>query len=200
MGNLLKRADRGAALGIAIILALVAGTLSVAVALKVIEPGPTTMSVPLYNLQPPALEPVPGVEAASFSTAEVTLNTLTTAESWLLGAATALGFLAAIIAVGTAAWLGWRIFRRTPFTRRLPLLIALSGIAIMVSGTVGSLLHAFGVHAVLDRIDLLPADRDGTIFLMELDLTPLAAGLAAALVAGAFETGYRLKRDTDGLV
>ena len=201
MGTLLQRADRGAALGVTALLAVSAVTLSIAAALTVVAPGPLTLEVPLANLQAPALgEGVPGIDGAAYSAAEITLSDVTSQERWLLGSASALGFLAAAIAIGTAAWLGWRIFRRSPFTRRLPSLVALSGIAIIASGTIGSLLQAFGVHAVLDRIDLLPPRQDGSFFLMQLDLAPLAVGLCAALVAGAFEAAYRLKRDTDGLV
>ncbi|NJC23291.1 hypothetical protein BJ994_002367 [Arthrobacter pigmenti] len=201
MGTTMQRADRRTALGIAVVLGLAAAALSVAGALTAVAPGPLELDVPLDNLQTPALgEGIEGVQNAEYANTTLTLTDITSDERWLLGSASAFGFLAVIVALAMLAWLGWRIYRREPFTRRLPWLIGGTGIAVMVSGTVGSMLHMFGVHAVLERIQLLPARDDSAFFIMELDLLPFVVGIGAVLVAGAFEAGYRLRRDTDGLI
>lgn len=145
--------------------------------------------------------PTSGPQSAGFAGATFDSVTLTVAElsaggrAFLMGAA-ALSWLLVIGICATLAWLSLRVFLGKPFGAVATW--GIGGVAILVffAGIGGPLLHGMAVQrAVLGLgVEQLPT------FLVEVDLAPLGWALALAVVAGAFEIGQRLQRETEGLV
>jgi hypothetical protein len=68
----------------------------------------------------------------------------------------------------------------------------------MAGGLLGQAVRANAFSEIVSELDLESAGLPG--FEMTVDLAPLGWGFALAVVAGAFEIGQRLQRDTEGLV
>ena len=68
----------------------------------------------------------------------------------------------------------------------------------MLGGLLSQAVRANAFREVSQELGLVSAGVP--TFEMSIDLAPLGWGLALAVVAGAFEIGQRLQRDTEGLV
>lgn len=113
----------------------------------------------------------------------------------LVGAA----ILTSLLTIGicaVVAWLCLRVFVGRPFVRSATWGIAVVAILVLLAGlgapTLSGIANAEAAVA-LGLDELAP-------FLVTLDLAPLGWCFALAVVAGAFEIGQRLQRDSEGLV
>ncbi|KAF2415146.1 hypothetical protein B1729_01290 [Microbacterium sp. B35-04] len=145
---------------------------------------------------------VPEISAASYASADVTFTELPGAVGWMLWLELALPALATIGVCIVAWWLGVSLMRARPFRRAMSTAIGVVAVLVVVGGVLSQVLGAFGRALLVDDLAATSpevVDVFGT-FIMELDLAPVGWGFALALVAGAFEIGTRLQRETEGLV
>lgn len=161
-----------------------------------------TVPMPVKGGDVSALDGVSGVASTSYTSAVVTLTSLPTPARWLLLFEGALPALATVGVCAVAWWLGVSLIRARPFRRSMAWIVGIAACLVIAGGLFGQLLGAIGRAVVVE--DLAASTPDTTdIFwtlLLDLDLAPLGWGFALALVAGAFEIGTRLQRDTEGLV
>jgi len=200
----LSRAD-GFALGL-----IATGAVSVAVAalVSVVQGSfralgdDLTVSLPVTEGEVAALEGVDAVSSATYASADVTLTSVAAGARWLFLLEGALPALATIGVCAVAWWLGVSLIRSRPFRRSMSWTIGTAAILVIVGGMLGQVSGAFGRSIVVEQLTAAaPAVTDlFWIFRLDLDLAPLGWGFALALIAGAFEIGQRLQRDTAGLV
>lgn len=109
--------------------------------------------------------------------------------------------LASLLTVGICAvlvWLCLLVFVGRPFVRSATIGIGIAAVLVMLAGLGGPFLTGLA-HA--ETVEHLALEATGLPFLaIELNLAPLGWGLALAVVAGAFELGQRMQRDTEGLI
>lgn len=153
--------------------------------------GPVTLTgVPLNDPRPA------GFAGATFDTVALQVADLSAGGRAALMGATAASALLVVGICAVLAWLCVRVFLGRPFVASATWGIGIVAILVLVSGMLGPLLTGIGnaeAAAVVGGGEL-------PLFLFELDLAPLGWGFALAVVAGAFELGQRLQRDTEGLV
>ena len=137
-----------------------------------------------------------GFAGATFDTVTLTLADLSAGgRAFLIGAAV-LSWLVVFGICVVLVWLCIRVFLGKPFGAFATWGIGVVAILVVLSGMGTPLLTGMAAQraALALNVDELP------IFLVEVDLAPLAWGFALAVVAAAFQLGQRLQRDTDGLV
>lgn len=154
-----------------------------------------TIDVAGVILTDPTFAGVPGATGAIDSVTLAVDGLNAASRGWLI-AASIMAALVTVAVCAAVAWLCVRVFLGRPFVRSATWAIGVVAIMVMVGG-VGASLFTGIAHAevalFLDT-DALPA------FLVEVDLAPFGWGIALAVVAGAFEIGQRMQRDTEGLV
>lgn len=136
-----------------------------------------------------------GFAGATFHSVDVTLDLSGDGRMFLIAG----GVLSTLLTVGIClvlAWLCVRVLRGKPFGPSLTWGIGTVAILVVAAGLGGPLLEGMAAQqsALALGVEELP------VFLVEVDLAPLAWGFALAVVAGAFEIGQRMQRDTQGLV
>jgi len=145
----------------------------------------------------PTSEPLDaGFAGATFDTVTLTLADLSAGgRAFLIGAAV-LSWLVVFGICTVLVWLCIRVLLGKPFSTFATWGIGGVAILVILSGMGTPLLMGMAAQraALALNVDELP------IFLVEVDLAPLAWGLALAVVAAAFQLGQRLQRDSDGLV
>lgn len=203
----IPRPSRGDGLALGLI---ATGAVSVAIAalvsivLGAIELFGTDVSVrmPVHDAAAAGLAGTAGITSAEYSSVVLTFEAAPQGARWLLLLEGALPALATIGVCTGAWWLGLSLMRGRPFRRSMAWTLGAAAILVMVGGMLGQLFGAFGRAALVAHV---AASDPGVLdelwtFLLELDLAPLGWGLALALIAGAFEIGRRIQRDTEGLV
>ncbi|WP_203581885.1 hypothetical protein [Microbacterium hibisci] len=197
--------------GDAVALGVIAtGAVSVAVAALVagvraaveIFGADATVAMPVTGGDVEALDGVSDITAAVYTSADVTFASLPAGVSWLLLLEVALPALATIGVCAIAWWLGVSLIRARPFRASMPTAIGVVACLVIAGGLFGQFAGAWGRAMLVEH--LAATDEAVTdvfwIFLLQLDLAPIGWGFALALVAGAFQIGSRLQRDTEGLV
>jgi hypothetical protein len=161
-----------------------------------VTPGPTVL--PGVMLAQP-LEPsfdASEVTAAVAPTVDLTVGALPGGAIVALVAAAVLTSLLTVGICLVVAWLCLRVFLGKPFVRSATWGIGAVAILVLLSGLGGPLLTAI---AYADTASAF-AITELAPFMVEIDLSPLGWTFALAVVAGAFELGQRMQRDTESLV
>ncbi|MFP7835004.1 hypothetical protein [Marisediminicola sp. LYQ134] len=135
-----------------------------------------------------------------------TTRTLGLAEKAMLGvvagaalaAAAVLTTLVSVAVCAALAWLCLRVFVGRPFVASATAGIGVVAILIVAGGLGSSFLTSVAHAQIGDYLALTEAGVP--LFELSVDLAPLGWGVALAVVAGAFELGQRMQRDTTGLV
>lgn len=197
-----SRAD-GFALGV-----IATGAVSVAaaaltgIALRVGDAFDDDLEVrlPVHDVAAPDLSGN-GIESAAWSAATIGVDAGAGA-GWLLLFETALPALATIGVCAVAWWLGVSLIRARPFRRSMSWSLGAAAVLVILGGVLGQACGAFGRAIVVEELAAAPAAAHEAFwpFLLELDLAPVGWGFALALIAGAFQIGQRMQRDTEGLV
>lgn len=161
-----------------------------------------TVRMPVIGGEVRALAGVSEIASAEYASADVALTTLPAPARWLLLFEGALPAVATIGVCLMAWWLGIALMRARPFSRAMSWAIGTAAILVIVGGMLGQLLGAIGRAEVVRYLAASDSSVTKTfwLFLAEFDLAPLGWGFALALIAGAFEIGQRMQRDTAGLV
>ena len=162
--------------------------------------GPTTLTLPLAtaNQTPTGLSR--GVEA-HFTSIEATLPSLPSAEAELLVWGGILSHIGVLTVLALLFLLALRLWKETLFTRGSVWIIGLAGAVLAVAGTIGQILDQIARSRLAEAIGAnqrIPGEE--IIFRGDLPLGPAVAGIVLILVAGVFQFGGRLQKDTEGLV
>jgi ribose/xylose/arabinose/galactoside ABC-type transport system permease subunit len=162
--------------------------------------APVTLELPLENVRPGTIEPTPeAVVEARYTAVDVTLAGIPPYEFKLL-AWSVLLVAACIVAVcGLVFGVALQLFRGRPFATALTWGIAVTGIFVAAAGMAAQVLDAAARNRLVASLSLFP-HAGGNYYIMEFNPAPLAVGLVMALIAGIFQRGQRLQRDSEGLV
>lgn len=159
----------------------------------------TIPSMPLRSVEAPAVsEASSAVTAANYDTVTITTEGLSLSPRLLLAVADALAVLGPIALCIAVAWLCVRLFIGRPFGTAATWGIGVAAITVMAGGLMSQAVRANAFSEITQELGL--ASAGVPTFEMSIDLAPLGWGFALAVVAGAFEIGQRLQRDTEGLV
>ena len=138
---------------------------------------------------------------ARFSAVDATIPALPGAEAGQLAWAAALTQVGVLAVLALLFLLAFRLRGDTLFTRGSVWIIGACGAALALAGTAGQVLDQLARTRLADAIGL-NADRTpgSVIFEGNISLLPIVAGIALVLIAGVFQFGGRLQKDTEGLV
>lgn len=187
-------AGAAAAIGVVEIVLLVGRVISLAS-----DRSLTVSGIPLLDF------PAEQVAAASSLIESAQFDGLTLTAAGIPGSARALliasAILGGLLTVGicaVVAWLCLRVFIGRPFVRSATWGIGIVAILVIAGAMGGALFKSIAHAEIVDALDL--SDAGLPVFLATIDLAPLGWGLALAVIAGAFEIGQRMQRETEGLV
>ncbi|WP_045732030.1 hypothetical protein [Pseudarthrobacter chlorophenolicus] len=161
--------------------------------------GPATLTLPVEPTRKAS-----GLELgaeASFSAVEATIPVLPGAEAGQLAWAGALTQVGVLAVLAMLFLLAFRLRSQTLFTRGSVWIIGACGAALALAGTAGQVLDQLARTRLADAVGLNPGREPGSvIFEGNISLLPIVAGIALILIAGVFQFGGRLQKDTEGLV
>ncbi|MGB3909001.1 MAG: hypothetical protein WBL06_00830 [Pseudolysinimonas sp.] len=147
-------------------------------------------------------EPVPAdvggsaaVVSAEYDTVTLVIEGLSDAARGALIAAIVLGSLLTIGICMVLVWLCLRVFVGKPFVRSATWGVAGVAILVLLAGLVAPFLRGIASTEAVAQVG-----ADGALLIAELNLAPLGWASALIVIAGAFEIGQRLQRDTEALV
>lgn len=161
-----------------------------------------TVQMPVHDADLPALDGVQGIDHATVGSALVTLTSMPTAARWMLLLETALPALATVALCAGVWWLGVSLIRARPFRPSLSWLFGVAA-CLMIAGSVfGQIAGGAGRAMIVQDLATVDPQVEDVLWslLVQFDLAPVGWAFALALVAGLFEIGQRLQRDTEGLV
>jgi hypothetical protein len=162
--------------------------------------GPATLVLPIASNQ----RTVSGLELESsghFMSLEATIPDLPDGPAALLAWGVTLNQVGMLAILALVFLLAYRLRSATLFTPGSVWIVGVCGAALALTGTVGQLLDGWARSRLADMIAAngrAPGESFG--FSVELNIAPLMTGLVLMLVAGVFQYGRRLQRDTEGLV
>lgn len=197
--RVLSKVDAVALMMVAAIAAVITTTITI-VSIINLSVGPTTLTLPLAtaNQTPTGLSQ--GVEA-HFTSIEATISTLPATEAALLVGAGILSHISVLAVLALLFLLGLRLRGDNLFTTGSVWVIGVCGAVLAVAGTIGHTLDQIACSRLAEMIGAnqrVPGET--IIFVGNLPLGPAVAGIVLILVAGVFQFGYRLQKDTEGLV
>lgn len=162
--------------------------------------GPVTLTLPLAtrSLRPTGLRL--GAEA-HFTSVEAFIPALPPSEASLLAWAGVLNQVSILAVLSLLFLLAFRLRGDNLFTAGSVGIIGGCGAVLAVAGTVGQVLDQIARSRLAEAIGANQRTaEDGIIFMGNLDIGPVMAGMVLILVAGVFQFGGRLQKDTEGLV
>ncbi|WP_426990342.1 hypothetical protein [Pseudarthrobacter sp. Y6] len=160
--------------------------------------GPVTLALPLHSSpQDPA-----GLEldaTARFTAMEATIPALPLGEAALLAWASVL-FQVSVLAVAALLFLlALRLRGENLFTPASAWIVGSCGVVLALAASAGQVLDAIA-RAGVARLIAANGQTDGVILAADFNFAPLLAGIVLVLIAGVFQFGRRLQKDTEGLV
>jgi len=132
-----------------------------------------------------------------------------TGSRWLFYLELALPALATIAISASIMWLAIALLRGRPFTVALTNTIGVASISVLIGGVGAQVAGAAARGSIVDFLgaqeitagDIGAGPYEGLVgFMLNLDAAPVGWAFGLALVAGAFQIGTRLQRETDLLV
>jgi hypothetical protein len=163
--------------------------------------GPVTLSLPLATThqRPGGLRL--GAEA-HFTGVEATIPALPSGEASLLAWAEAMSQIGILAVLSLVFLLSLRLRGENLFTAGSVWIIGACGALLTLAGTAGQLLDSAVRNRLAEAIGAneRPASEAIPIFAAEFNLGPVTAGMALILIAAVFQFGWRLQKDTEGLI
>lgn len=197
--RMLSTADGMALMVVTAIVAAITTTATVSRIISFLT-GPTTLTLPLATASQTVTGLPEGVEA-HFTSIEATIPTLPSTEAALLVWAGTLSHTGVLAVLALLFLLGLRLRRENVFTTGSVWVIGVCGAVLAVSGTVGQILDQIARSRLAEVIGANKRIVGETIiFQGDLPLGPAVTGIALILVAGIFQFGNRLQKDTEGLI
>ncbi|WP_457962778.1 hypothetical protein M1E17_14870 [Arthrobacter sp. D1-29] len=162
--------------------------------------GPATLTVPLAAARQDPVGLVPGAEGR-YTEMEVTIPAVPVDEAVLLMWSAALNQVGILAVALLVFLLAIRFLKENLFTAGSVLVVGISGLALALAGTAGQVLGSAARHRLAEVVGANQRTPDEAIvFIAEINLLPSAAGLMLLVIAGVFQFGRRLQKDTEGLV
>jgi hypothetical protein len=162
--------------------------------------GPVTLTLPLHapHQSPTGL----GVASvARYTTIEATIPALSADEATLLAGAHALNQVSFLAVAALLFLLALRLRGENLFTPGSANIVGACGVVLAVAGSVAQVLDSAARTRIAELIGANQQTPGETIlFAVEFNTSPLLAGIVLALVAGVFQFGRRLQKDTEGLI
>lgn len=162
--------------------------------------GPVTLVLPVATANQAATGLLPGV-SGHFTAMEATLPTLPSGPGGLLAWADSLNQIGILALLALVFLLANRLRSETLFTSGSAWIVGACGAVLAVFGTVGQILDGIARSWLAELVGANAGTPEAAFrFSADLNLAPLVLGLVLVLVAGVFQFGRRLQRDTEGLV
>jgi len=136
-----------------------------------------------------------------FTSVEATIPVLPSGPAASLAWAGGLNQVGVLAVLALLFLLAYRLQSRILFTAKSAHLVGAAGAILAVAGTVGQVLDEVGRSRLAEMIGAnARAGGEAQVFSAEFNIGPLMLGMVLLLVAGVFEYGRRLQKDTEGLV
>lgn len=162
--------------------------------------GPVTLTLPLHS----AHESPTGLgldSVARFTSMEATIPALPSGEAVLLAWAGVLNQVSFLAVMALLFLLAFRLRGENLFTPSSAWIVGACGAVLALAGTVAQALGAAARNRLAELIDANQrTPGESILFVADFNLLPLLAGIVLVLVAGVFQFGRRLQRDTEGLI
>lgn len=161
--------------------------------------GPTTLELPVAT---DSLTARLELEAIGHYTAlQATIPVLPSGEAALLSWAAALNQIGILTVLALVFLLAYRLRSSILFTAGSVQIIGACGAVLAAASTIGQVLDQVARGRLAELIGANQRSvEEGIIFVGQFNFAALMAGLVLVLVAGVFEYGRRLQKDTEGLV
>jgi len=162
--------------------------------------GPVTLTLPLHSSHqsPTGL----GMDSvARFTAMEATMPALPPGEAVLLAGAGVLNQVSFLAVTALLFLLAFRLRGENLFTPASAWIVGACGVVLALAGSVA---QALDIAARTRIAELIGANQrtpgETIVFVSDFNIAPLLAGIVLVLVAGVFQFGRRLQRDTEGLI
>lgn len=162
--------------------------------------GPITLTLPLAatQLTPDGLHL--GAEA-HFTSVEATIPALPAGEAALLAWAGALNHVGILAVLALLFLLALRLKGENLFSAGSVWIVGGCGAVLAGAGSIAQVLDQVARNRLAEAIGVnAPTAEEGIGFVGQFNFAPVVAGLVLILVAGVFQFGGRLQKDTEGLV
>lgn len=162
------------------------------------EPVTLTLPVATSHLTATGLD----LEARGHYTAlDATIPSLPSGPGALLSWGTALNQVGILAVLALVFLLAFRLRGENLFTPGSAWVVGACGAVLALAGTTGQVLDSIARSRLAEMIGANQRTPDEVyIFSADFNLGPLMAGIVLVLVAGVFQFGRRLQKDTEGLV
>ncbi|MDQ0075772.1 hypothetical protein [Arthrobacter oryzae] len=164
--------------------------------------GPVTLELPLATRNQTA----GGLELEStghYTTLEATIPDLPSGPDELLSWVAALNQIGVLAILTLVFLLAYRLRSAVLFTAGSVWIVGVCGAILALVGTVGPILDGLALNRLAEMIAAngrTPGESYVFYFSAQFNVGPLMLGLVLVLVAGVFQYGRRLQKDTEGLV
>ena len=158
---------------------------------------PATASLPASVLGNPDAVGQARVVGGQFTQGSASIADLGLAPRALHAAGSGILALTAVTVALALAYFCWKLHKRQPFMAATTRAVTIAAAALLAGGFTGQALLGFSTWTAIDQLGL---DQDLLPLSIQINLLPVAAGIALAIVATAFQLGERMQRDTEGLV
>jgi hypothetical protein len=136
-----------------------------------------------------------------FTSVEATIPVLPSGPATNLAWAGALNQIGILSILVLVFLLAYRLQGRILFTARSAHIVGAAGVVLAVAGMAGQVLDGVGRSRLAQLIGANARTAgESPVFSAEFNLAPSFLGIALLLIAGVFEYGRRLQKDTEGLV
>lgn len=162
--------------------------------------GPVTLVLPVATSHQTATNL--SLDATGhFTSVEATIPVLPSGPAANLAWAGALNQVGVLAMLTLVFLLAYRLQGRILFTPMSAHLVGAAGVVLAVAGMAGQVLDGIGRSRLAEMIGVnARTSGESPVFSAEFNLAPFMLGIALLLVAGVFEYGRRLQKDTEGLV
>ncbi len=158
---------------------------------------PAAASLPGDVIGDPEATGVPRILNGEFTSAAASVDGLSTGVRILFAVGAGMGSLVFVALALSVAYLCWRMYKGNPFGESVTRTFWFAAAALTIGSLLSQGMLGFSTWLALDELHLDPVQFP---LEMHFDLLPIVAGFALLLVAGAFQFGERLQRDTEGLI
>ena len=162
--------------------------------------GQVTLTVPVATPRQAASGLSLGA-TGHYTALEATIPVLPAGPAALLAWAEALNQTGILAVLALVFLLAYRLRSEILFTGGSDWLVGAGGIVLALAGTAGQILDSIARSRLADLIGAngrVPGES--YLFSLDFNAGPLVLGIALLLVAGVFQFGRRLQKDTEGLV
>ena len=162
--------------------------------------GPVTLVLPVATTHQSASGL--SLEATGhFTSVEATVPVLPVGPAESLAWAGILNQVGVLAVLSLVFLLAYRLQGRILFTARSAHIVGAAGVLLAVAGMAGQVLDGVGRSRLAEMIGAnARTPGESVVFSAEFNIAPAMVGIALLLIAGVFEYGRRLEKDTEGLV